>query len=59
MSKAKKARVGKRCPRCTSTVTRQLTNYGIPIKGRFQCFDCKRTWDEVNVDAPDYIKEDK
>lgn len=45
MARAKKAQRGKPCPRCGSTVTRQLINW-VPMKGRYRCFGCKRTWDE-------------
>jgi transposase-like protein len=47
MARRAKAEVGKPCPRCGSTITRQHTNFGAPMKGRFTCFGCKRTWDET------------
>lgn len=30
------------CPRCKSADTESLTNYGRPVKGRYQCLACKR-----------------
>ena len=47
MVRATQAIRGRACPRCGSTVTKQHTNFGVPMAGRFQCFGCKRTWDEV------------
>lgn len=48
---------GKNCPRCGSTETVQMTNYGRPILGRYECrFKfCGRSWDELSADAPDYV----
>lgn len=43
------------CPRCLSTNTRQVANYGLPMRGRGQCFACKRTWDTVHPDYADYV----
>jgi len=54
MSKAKQPIIGEACPRCESTDTVQLTNYGRPIIGRFQCFACRRWW-STNKEDPEYI----
>ena len=56
MSRIAKPKVGRRCPRCKGTSTKQLTNFGRPIRGRFECFDCKRKWDEVHETAPDFAR---
>lgn len=33
------------CPRCGSTETRRVRNYGRPVGDEFQCLDCRRRWD--------------
>ena len=45
----------KTCPRCNGIDTKQLTNFGKPIAGRYQCFGCKRFWDEIHPQSPDYV----
>lgn len=34
-----------RCPRCNSDETKQLRNYGRPIKDQWNCLMCGRRWD--------------
>lgn len=36
------------CPRCGSPDTAPLRNYGKPVKGRFQCYGCKRWFGPEN-----------
>ena len=35
------------CPRCDGSNTAPLRNYGRPIAGRFECFDCQRWFDTI------------
>jgi transposase-like protein len=34
-----------RCPRCNSSETRRVRNYGRPVGNEWQCLDCQRRWD--------------
>lgn len=36
------------CPRCGSTDTAPLRNYGKPVKGRFECHGCNRWFGPAN-----------
>lgn len=37
-----------RCPRCGSDDTAPIRNFGKPVKGRFECFSCKRWFGPEN-----------
>jgi transcriptional regulator NrdR family protein len=34
-----------RCPRCNSSETRRVRNYGRPVGNEWQCLECQRRWD--------------
>jgi hypothetical protein len=36
------------CPRCGSSNTAPLRNFGKPVPGRFECYDCKRWFGPEN-----------